>query len=124
MIHKTDKRKKEKDKIHIWKCIRCQKKIRIQKKNCTGCGLGRTMDYISHRTLAKISGLCPRTGEKNKQRGTPAKNAISLLNRGLRTRKKRKPEGSRGICSGEKLADLTNSSERYRKRKFRMVRMK
>ena len=39
----------------MWKCIRCQKENQDTEENCTGCGHGRTMDYISHRTLAKIS---------------------------------------------------------------------
>ena len=55
MIRKTDKRKKEKDKIPMWKCTRCEKENQDTEEICTGCGHGRTMDYISHRTLAKIS---------------------------------------------------------------------
>ena len=55
MARKTDKRKKEKDKIIMWKCIRCEKENQDTEEICTGCGHGRTMDYISHRTLAKIS---------------------------------------------------------------------
>ena len=39
----------------MWKCIRCQKENQDTEEICTGCGHGRTMDYISHRTLAKIS---------------------------------------------------------------------
>ena len=55
VARKTDKRKKENDKIIMWKCIRCEKENQDTEENCTGCGHGRTMDYISHRTLAKIS---------------------------------------------------------------------
>ncbi len=55
VARKTDKRKKEKDKIIMWKCIRCEKENQDTEEICTGCGHGRTMDYISHRTLAKIS---------------------------------------------------------------------
>ena len=39
----------------MWKCIRCEKENQDTEEICTGCGHGRTMDYISHRTLAKIS---------------------------------------------------------------------
>ena len=55
IARKTDKRKKEKDKIPMWKCMRCEKENQDTEEICTGCGHGRTMDYISHRTLAKIS---------------------------------------------------------------------
>ena len=55
VARKTDKRKKEKDKIIMWKCIRCEKENQDTEEICTGCGHGRTMDYVSHRTLAKIS---------------------------------------------------------------------
>ena len=54
VARKTDKRKKEKDKIIMWKCIRCEKENQDTEEICTGCGHGRTMDYISHKTLAKI----------------------------------------------------------------------
>ena len=64
MIHKTDKRKKEKDKIHMWKCIRCQKENQDTEENCTGCGHGRTMDYISHRTLSKVANALSRNWKK------------------------------------------------------------
>ncbi len=39
----------------MWKCIRCEKENQDTEEICTGVRHGRTMDYISHRTLAKIS---------------------------------------------------------------------
>ena len=39
----------------MWRCIRCEKENQDTEEICTGCGHGRTMDYISHRTLANIS---------------------------------------------------------------------
>ena len=64
MIHKTDKRKKEKDKIHMWKCIRCEKENQDTEETCTGCGHGRTMDYISHRTLSKVANALSRNWKR------------------------------------------------------------
>ena len=39
----------------MWKCIRCEKENKDTAEICTECGHGRTMDYIQHRTLSKIS---------------------------------------------------------------------
>ena len=39
----------------MWKCIRCEKKNKDTAEICTECGHGRTMDYVQHRTLSKIS---------------------------------------------------------------------
>lgn len=39
----------------MWKCIRCEKENKDTAKICTECGHGRTMDYVQHRTLSKIS---------------------------------------------------------------------
>ena len=55
VARKTDKRKKEKDKIIMWKCIRCEKENQDVEEKCTGCGHGKTMNYIQHRTLSKVS---------------------------------------------------------------------
>lgn len=38
----------------MWKCIRCEKENKDTAEICTECGHGRTMDYMRHRTLAKI----------------------------------------------------------------------
>lgn len=39
----------------MWKCIRCEKENKDTAEICTECGYGRTMDYVQHRTLSKIS---------------------------------------------------------------------
>lgn len=39
----------------MWKCIRCEKENEDMAEICVECGHGRTMDYIYHRTLAKVS---------------------------------------------------------------------
>ena len=39
----------------MWKCIRCEKENKDTAESCTECGHGRTMDYVQHRTLSKIS---------------------------------------------------------------------
>ena len=39
----------------MWKCIRCEKENKDTAEICTECGHGRTMDYVQHRTLSKIS---------------------------------------------------------------------
>ena len=39
----------------MWKCIRCEKENEDMAEICAECGHGRTMDYIYHRTLAKVS---------------------------------------------------------------------
>ena len=39
----------------MWKCIRCEKENKDTSEICTECGHGRTMDYVQHRTLSKIS---------------------------------------------------------------------
>lgn len=38
----------------MWKCIRCEKENKDTAEICAECGHGRTMDYMRHRTLAKI----------------------------------------------------------------------
>ena len=39
----------------MWKCIRCEKENKETADSSTECGHGRTMDYVQHRTLSKIS---------------------------------------------------------------------
>ena len=39
----------------MWKCIRCEKENKDTAEICTECGHGRTMDYVQHITLSKIS---------------------------------------------------------------------
>ena len=39
----------------MWKYIRCEKENKDTAEICTECGHGRTMDYVQHRTLSKIS---------------------------------------------------------------------
>ena len=39
----------------MWKCIRCEKENKDTAEICTECGHGRTLDYVQHRTLSKIS---------------------------------------------------------------------
>lgn len=38
----------------MWKCIRCEKENKDIAEICAECGHGKTMDYMRHRTLAKI----------------------------------------------------------------------
>lgn len=38
----------------MWKCERCNKENQDSIENCTGCGHGKNMDYIHHRTLSRI----------------------------------------------------------------------
>ena len=38
----------------MWRCIRCNKENQDSIENCTGCGHGKTMDYIHHCTLSRI----------------------------------------------------------------------
>ena len=39
----------------MWKCLRCEKENQNVEEKCTGCGHGKTMNYIQHRTLSKVS---------------------------------------------------------------------
>ena len=39
----------------MWRCIRCEKENQDVEEKCTGCGHGKTMNYIQHRTLSKVS---------------------------------------------------------------------
>ena len=45
----------EAEKKNMWKCIRCEKENQDVEEKCTGCGHGKTMNYIQHRTLSKVS---------------------------------------------------------------------
>jgi prefoldin subunit 5 len=107
MIHKTDKRKKEKDKIHMWKCIRCQKENQDTEENCTGCGHGRTMDYISHRTLAKISRSLSENWKRTNREELRQKRNKPVEQRVENQKKENRKEAEEFVQ--EKLADLTNS---------------
>ena len=48
----------------MWKCIRCEKENQDTEEICTGCGHGRTMDYISHRTLSKVANALSRNWKR------------------------------------------------------------
>ena len=39
----------------MWRCIRCEKENQDVEEKCTGCGHGKTMNYIQHTTLSKVS---------------------------------------------------------------------
>ena len=39
----------------MWRCIRCEKENQDVEEKCTGCGHGKTMNYIQHRILSKVS---------------------------------------------------------------------
>ena len=39
----------------MWKCLRCEKENQNVEEKCTGCGHEKTMNYIQHRTLSKVS---------------------------------------------------------------------
>ena len=107
MIHKTDECKKEKDKIHMWKCIRCQKENQDTEENCTGCGHGRTMDYISHRTLAKISRSLSENWKRTNREEFRQKRNKPVEQRVENQKKENRKEAEEFVQ--EKLADLTNS---------------
>lgn len=130
VARKTDKRKKEKDKIIMWKCIRCEKENQDTEEICTGCGHGRTMDYISHRTLAKISrslsenwkrtnreelrqrnlepvGQQPENRKRAKREELQQKRPKSVEQRVENQKKENRKEAEEFVQ--EKLVDLTNS---------------
>ena len=48
----------------MWKCTRCEKENQDTEEICTECGHGRTMDYISHRTLSKVANALSRNWKK------------------------------------------------------------
>lgn len=60
----------------MWKCIRCEKENKDTAEICTECGHGRTMDYMRHRTLAKI----PAKLEKNWKISRNTEKKIEKLN--------------------------------------------
>ena len=60
----------------MWKCIRCEKENKDTAEICTECGHGRTMDYMRHRTLAKI----PATLAKNWKISRNTEKEIKKLN--------------------------------------------
>ena len=114
----------------MWKCIRCQKENQDTEENCTGCGHGRTMDYISHRTLAKISrslsenwkrtnreelrqrnlepvGQQPENRKRAKREELQQKRPKSVEQRVENQKKENRKEAEKFVQ--EKLVDLTNS---------------
>ena len=114
----------------MWKCIRCQKENQDTEENCTGCGHGRTMDYISHRTLAKISrslsenwkrtnreefrqrnlepvGQQPENRKRAKREELQQKRPKSVEQRVENQKKENRKEAEEFVQ--EKLVDLTNS---------------
>ena len=107
VARKTDKRKKEKDKIIMWKCIRCEKENQDTEEICTGCGHGRTMDYISHRPLAKISRSLSENWKRTNREEFRQKRNKPVEQRVENQKKENRKEAEKFVQ--EKLADLTNS---------------
>ena len=118
VARKTDKRKKEKDKIIMWKCIRCEKENQDTEETCTGCGHGRTMDYISHKTLAKIprslSANWKKVDQKEEEpvqesydRSGKLSKTTNLHSENLKKTKENWKEAEEFVQG--KLVDLTNS---------------
>ena len=91
----------------MWKCIRCQKENQDTEENCTGCGHGRTMDYISHRTLAKISRSLSENWKRTNREEFRQKRNKPVEQRVENQKKENRKEAEKFVQ--EKLADLTNS---------------
>ena len=91
----------------MWKCIRCQKENQDTEENCTGCGHGRTMDYISHRTLAKISRSLSENWKRTNREELRQKRNKPVEQRVENQKKENRKEAEKFVQ--EKLADLTNS---------------
>ena len=91
----------------MWKCIRCQKENQDTEENCTGCGHGRTMDYISHRTLAKISRSLSENWKRTNREELQQKRNKPVEQRVENQKKENRKEAEEFVQ--EKLADLTNS---------------
>ncbi len=91
----------------MWKCIRCQKENQDTEENCTGCGHGRTMDYISHRTLAKISRSLSENWKRTNREELRQKRNKPVEQRVENQKKENRKEAEEFVQ--EKLADLTNS---------------
>ena len=91
----------------MWKCIRCQKENQDTEENCTGCGHGRTMDYISHRTLAKISRSLSENWKRTNREEFRQKRNKPVEQRVENQKKENRKEAEEFVQ--EKLADLTNS---------------
>ena len=91
----------------MWKCIRCQKENQDTEENCTGCGHGRTMDYISHRTLAKISRSLSENWKRTNREEFRQKRNKPVEQRVENQKKENRKEAEKFVQ--EKLVDLTNS---------------
>ena len=91
----------------MWKCIRCQKENQDTEENCTGCGHGRTMDYISHRTLAKISRSLSENWKRTNREELRQKRNKPVEQRVENQKKENRKEAEEFVQ--EKLVDLTNS---------------
>ena len=102
----------------MWKCIRCEKENQDTEEICTGCGHGRTMDYISHRTLAKIprslSANWKKVDQKEEEPVQESYDRSGKLSKttnphpeNLKKTKENRKEAEEFVQ--EKLVDLTNS---------------
>ena len=91
----------------MWKCIRCEKENQDTEEICTGCGHGRTMDYISHRTLAKISRSLSENWKRTNREELRQKRNKPVEQRVENQKKENRKEAEEFVQ--EKLADLTNS---------------
>ena len=91
----------------MWKCMRCQKENQDTEENCTGCGHGRTMDYISHRTLAKISRSLSENWKRTNREEFRQKRNKPVEQRVENQKKENRKEAEEFVQ--EKLVDLTNS---------------
>ena len=102
----------------MWKCIRCEKENQDTEETCTGCGHGRTMDYISHKTLAKIprslSANWKKVDQKEEEPVQESYDRSGKLSKttnphpeNLKKTKENRKEAEEFVQ--EKLVDLTNS---------------
>lgn len=102
----------------MWKCMRCEKENQDTEEICTGCGHGRTMDYISHRTLAKIprslSANWKKVDQKEEEPVQESYDRSGKLSKttnphpeNLKKTKENRKEAEEFVQ--EKLVDLTNS---------------
>ena len=102
----------------MWKCMRCEKENQDTEETCTGCGHGRTMDYISHKTLAKIprslSANWKKVDQKEEEPVQESYDRSGKLSKttnpypeNLKKTKENRKEAEEFVQ--EKLVDLTNS---------------
>ena len=98
--------------------MRCEKENQDTEEICTGCGHGRTMDYISHRTLAKIprslSANWKKVDQKEEEPVQESYDRSGKLSKttnphpeNLKKTKENRKEAEEFVQ--EKLVDLTNS---------------